>query len=74
MGELLRYDNKLVEIAWRTIHDQDCLDPSIFNIQRIEKMFKAHLAGKEDHKTFLFLLLTFGRWYKMFGPRSKYVK
>jgi len=70
-AELIRYNEKLKKDIWDTIEDPECLDPSIFNISRIKEMFKEHLDGKSDHWYFLFLLLTFGRWHKKYGPHAK---
>jgi asparagine synthase (glutamine-hydrolysing) len=67
-AKLIRENAKLKNIIGETIHDEKCLDPSIFNIQKIEEMFNKHLTNKEDYAEFLLLLLTFGRWYKRYGP------
>ena len=49
-----------------TFKDPQCFDPNIFDVQRIEELFKEHLEGKANHTDFLFLLLTFGRWHKKY--------
>lgn len=72
MSELIRHNSKLKELILKTIEDPECLDPSIFNVQKIRKMFEAHVTGKENYMDFLFLLLTFGRWHKIFGPHAKH--
>ena len=69
-AELIRHNEKMKKLIGDTIRDSECLDPNIFNIQRIEEMFEEHLNGKADYKEFLFLLLTFGRWHKKYGPRN----
>ena len=69
-AELIRHNEKMKKLISDTINDSECLDPNIFNIQRIEEMFEEHLNGKADYKEFLFLLLTFGRWHKKYGPRN----
>ena len=66
--ELIRHNEKLKNIIENTIKDPECLDPSIFNITRIKEMFEEHLNDKNDFTEFLFLLLTFGRWCKKYGP------
>jgi hypothetical protein len=68
--ELIRYNEKLKNIIESTIEDPGCLNPSIFNIPRIKEMFEEHLNRKANYTEFLFLLLTFGRWHKKYGPRS----
>ena len=67
-AELIRHNEKLKNIIENTIEDPECLDPSIFNIKRIKKMFDKHLNDKANYTEFLFLLLTFGRWHKKYGP------
>ncbi|MCK5766963.1 MAG: hypothetical protein KAH35_01120, partial [Candidatus Atribacteria bacterium] len=69
-AELIRHNEKMKKLIDDTIRDPECLNPNIFNIQRIEEMFEEHLNGKNDCTDFLFLLLTFGRWHKKYGPRS----
>ena len=66
--ELIRHNERLMKLIRDTIKNPECLDPNIFNIPRIKGMFKEHLDGKNDYTEFLFLLLTFGRWHKNYGP------
>jgi hypothetical protein len=68
--ELIRHNEKLKRLTIDTLGDSVCLDPSIFNIQRIEDMFKGYLDGKDKYMIFFHLLLTFGRWHKKYGPRN----
>jgi len=67
-AELVRRNEKLKRIIGNTIKDPECLNPSIFNVSKIKEMLKEHLIGKNDYTEFLFLLLTFGRWHKKYGP------
>lgn len=69
-AELIRHNEKMKKLISNTFRDSECLDPSIFNIQRIEEMFKGHLNGKDKYTIFLYLLLTFGKWHKKYGPRN----
>jgi len=69
-AELIRYNEKMKKLIDDTIRDSECLNPNIFNIQRIKEMFEKHLNGKNNYTDFLFLLLTFGRWHKKYGPKS----
>ena len=71
MSELIRQNTKLKGRIWNTIEDPECLAPSLFNLQRIKEMFKEHVTYREDHMHFLYLLLTFGRWHKKYGPHAK---
>lgn len=68
--ELIKYNKKMKKLMSNTLGDSECLNPTIFNIQRIEEMFEEHLNGKNDYTEFLFLLLTFGRWHKKYGIKS----
>ncbi|MCD4694556.1 hypothetical protein K8R62_04330, partial [bacterium] len=67
-AKLFKENRKFKKIVEETINDPECLNPKIFNISRIREMFKEHLLGKEDYAGFLFLLLTFGKWHKKYGP------
>jgi len=69
-AELIKYNEKMKKLISNTLGDSECLNPKIFNIQRIEEMFEEHLNGKTDYTEFLFLLLTFGRWHKKYGIKS----
>ena len=68
MSELIRYNEKLKQLIWNTIHDEECINPEIFNVKSIETMFERHLKGEREFTALLFLLLTFGRWHKKYGP------
>jgi len=68
--ELIRYNERMRKLISNTLGDSECLNPKIFNIQRIEEMFEEHLNSKTDYTEFLFLLLTFGRWHKKYGAKS----
>lgn len=67
-SELIRSNEKLKKLVWDTIHNEECINPEIFNTKNIENMFFAHLEGREDFTNTLLLLLTFGTWYKKYGP------
>jgi asparagine synthase (glutamine-hydrolysing) len=68
-SELIRYNEKMKKMMYTSLSDPEYLDPKIFNIKRIEKMFKEYLSGKNEFAIFLFLLMTFGKWYKQYGPK-----
>jgi len=65
---LQKYSKLIRIVIENTIKDPECLDLSIFNIKRIKEMFEEHLNGRNNYTEFLFLLLTFGRWHKKYGP------
>lgn len=69
-AELIRYDENMKSIISSTINDPECINPSIFNVPRIKEIFNEHMENKDNYASFLFLLLTFGRWHKKYGPRS----
>lgn len=68
MSELIRSNDMLKALIYNTIHDKESIDPKIFDVKKIEIIFEKHLMGEKDFVDQLFLLLTFGRWYKKYGP------
>lgn len=68
--ELIKSNPKMNTLINETIEDQACLSPTIFKIENLKKMLQEHMTGKAEHTEFLFLLLTFGRWFKTLGPGS----
>lgn len=66
--ELIRQNEKLRSMIKKTILDNKCLDPNIFNINRIKELFEEHLKRENNNYDFLCLLLTYGLWHK------KYIK
>jgi len=71
LAEMLRQNNRLRKLMLETIEDPHCLDPAIFDRERILEMFEEHLQRKADYYVLFLLLLTFGRWNKKFGPSTK---
>ena len=71
---LVRYNEKMRKMVNATLRDSECIDPAIFNIERVQEMFEEYLDGDDDNVGFIFLLLTFGRWYKKYGPRAFQLK
>ena len=69
-NEIIRCNEKMKKIIDDTLRDPECLDPLIFNIPRIREMFEEHLNAKANYWEILFLLLTFGKWHKKYGPNS----
>jgi len=70
MAQLITYNVKLQQLIWNVIHDERCIDPTIFDRSALVKMFNRHLGNQGDFTSFLFLVLTFGIWYKKYGPKS----
>jgi len=69
MAELIRYNSKLRELIRQTLHDPECLNPDLFDIKVADSIFRQHVNKDRDNTTLLFLLLTFGRWHKKYGPK-----
>ncbi len=67
-SELIRNNDKMRQIIYKTIRDEECIDPDLFDIDSIEMILNRHLSGEKDSVDLLFLLVTYGRWYKRYGP------
>ena len=67
MGELIRQRPAMAHLIWATMHDHECVDPDIFNVSCLESAFERHMNRDADHAALLFLLVTFGRWFKRYG-------
>lgn len=65
--ELIRHNQKLSRLMLATIEDEECLDPRVFNLDRVRELFFDHMDGGKDYSEMLFLLLTFGRWHKEYA-------
>lgn len=68
MPELIRHNDKLKQLILNVINDDKYISPSIFNRVRLMELFNSHMRNQEDFTDFLFLVLTFGIWYKKYGP------
>jgi len=69
MAELIRHNGKLRQLIWNIIQDERCIDPAIFNRPRLIEIFTKHLNRQGDFTQYLFLIITFGIWYKKYGPK-----
>lgn len=63
--EMTRQNWKMRELILDTIGDPDCLDPSIFDTERIQEIAGLHFGGQGEYSRQLLLLVTFGRWHKL---------
>jgi hypothetical protein len=70
MNELIRSDESLQRLIRETIHDEECLDPEVFDIAIIDGHLDRHLAGSNVNELLL-SVLTFGRWHKKYGPTKR---
>jgi len=69
MDELVRQNTKLQRLIKVTINDPEALDPTIFDIATANRAFQEHIGRSRNAHDLLFLLLTFGRWFKKHGPK-----
>jgi len=67
-GELIRHSQNLNHLIKHTIEDAECLNDRLFNIDTAISIYNKHLNREADYTDILFLLLTFGRWHKKYGP------
>lgn len=70
MNELIRSDESLQRLIRETIHDEECLDPEVFDVAIIDGHLDRHLAGSNVNELLL-SVLTFGRWHKKYGPTKR---
>jgi len=68
-AELLRTP-PMRRILKQTLLDQEALEPSIFNTDRVRAMLEEHMSRRRDHMRMLLCLLTFGQWFKRYGPSA----
>ncbi|MFH1460531.1 MAG: asparagine synthase-related protein [Candidatus Omnitrophota bacterium] len=63
----IRYHKKMRDLIEKIIKDQENISPDIFNLQKIDQVYKEYMNGKNEYSILLYLLLTFGTWYKKHG-------
>jgi len=68
-SELIRHNEKMKQLIWDIIHDEESIDTEIFNKSALIDVFDQHMKYQNDFTWFLYLVLTFGVWYKKYGPR-----
>ncbi|MBW2594457.1 MAG: hypothetical protein JRC93_00495 [Deltaproteobacteria bacterium] len=66
-SELIRRNESMKLIINSLINDNNSLDPMLFDIPNIRKMFNNHLDRKENYVDLLLLLMTFGSWHQKYG-------
>ena len=64
MAELIRHNEKLKQRILNIIRDEDCISPTIFNKNFLLNLYSKHLSRQADYTEFLFLILTFGTWFR----------
>jgi asparagine synthase (glutamine-hydrolysing) len=68
MPELVRHNNKLKLLIWNVINDETYINSNIFDRSTLIEMFNNHINRRGDFTNQLFAILTFGIWYKKYGP------
>lgn len=68
-AELIRNNEKLKKLIWETIHDLTSINPDLFDMEAIDSIFKKHISCEGSFTDLIFLLLTFGRWHRRYGPK-----
>jgi asparagine synthase (glutamine-hydrolysing) len=68
-AELIRHNDKIRRSIEETLHDPECIDPDLFNVEAVDSILEKHMNREEDYSRLLYLLLTFGRWHKKYGPK-----
>jgi asparagine synthase (glutamine-hydrolysing) len=58
----------LRSILGATLTDEEAIEPSIFDTERVRQIVEEHMSRKRHHMRMLLCLLTFGRWFKLHGP------
>jgi hypothetical protein len=66
-GELIRAP-EFRAVLENTLSDRECLEPSVFDSQRLIKVLGEHMRRRHHYTALLLCLLTFGRWFKQHGP------
>jgi asparagine synthase (glutamine-hydrolysing) len=69
MAELIRHNEKLNRLIEETLRDPECIDPDLFDAKTAYSILQKHIDREADHTDLLCSLLTFGRWYKKYGPK-----
>ncbi|MFC2165100.1 asparagine synthase-related protein [Acidobacteriota bacterium] len=67
-NQLIRLDPRLKGRLIALLEDDTWLNPDIFCRERIGEMIQEHMKGENNHTELLMLLLSFGTWFKKYGP------
>ncbi|MBI4846469.1 MAG: hypothetical protein HY810_08410 [Candidatus Omnitrophica bacterium] len=60
----IRHHKKMRDLIQNVINDQESISPDIFDVKRIKQIYSEYMNGKNEYSIFLYLLLTFGIWFK----------
>lgn len=68
-GELLRTPG-FREVLDDTVSDPACLPADVFDRHRLLRLIREHVTGHRRHVRALLSLITFGRWFREYGPSN----
>ena len=68
-AEVLRTE-PLRSVLEETIADAACFPPEVFDSDRLRRILRDHLSGRRHYMRTLLCLLTFGRWFRRYGPSA----
>lgn len=66
----IRHHGRLQARIEAVLASPEALDPSLFDVDRAQAMYREHQEHRGEWRNFLFLLLTYGIWNQRFGPGS----
>lgn len=68
LGKYIQTTESLQNMILDTINDPECIDPDIFDIDKMEEYYNEHMNGEQDNYEILMSILTFGLWHKKYSP------
>jgi len=69
-AHLIRFNPGLSNLIKQNLFDPAAIDPDIFDVGFLESALQQHLSGVNDFTHLLLSLLTFGSWYRKYGPNN----
>ncbi len=66
-GELLRTP-PFREMLNAMLNDEEAIPPDLFDLGRLRQLVAEHMSHRRRHVRALMCLITFGHWFKRFGP------
>ena len=66
--ELIRRNDSIRGKFRSLVEDPGALPPQIFDRDRVKGLFGRHIQREEDNSRLLISLVTFGLWYRKYGP------
>ncbi len=62
----IRHNRRFRALVQDTLRDPECLDPSVFDRAETERIMEEHMGGSDRNWELILLLVTFGRWHKLY--------